>query len=320
METRITDNETFYSTIQGFAEGTSYRVIYEGHSDFQKDIESLLSSFEKSLSVYDPSSIISRINRNEDVEVDDYFTVVFNRAKEISLHTEGLFDISAEPLFRAWGFSSGEKDTPNKEKIEELKKQIGMDKIRMENNRIIKDHPDIVLNANAIAKGYSADIVALLLDKNNCENYLIEIGGEIRVKGYNQQGEPWTIGIDRPLEGNYFPGQNGLQLILQITNKGMATSGNNRQFYIENGQKITHTINPATGYPTKHNLISTTVIANDALTADAYATAFMVAGMEKAGQWIDENPELDAIFICDEQGEHKVYYTSLIEDKLIFGS
>ncbi|MFT4223251.1 FAD:protein FMN transferase [Dysgonomonas sp.] len=316
MKTIMTDNETFYSTIQGFTEGTSYRIIYEGHENFQQEIESLLSSFEKSLSVYDPSSIISRVNRNENIEIDNYFEIVFNRAKEISLQTEGLFDISAEPLFRAWGFSSEGKNIPDKEKIEELKKYIGMDKIRLENKRIIKNHPNIVLNANAIAKGYSADIVASFLDKN-CDNYLVEIGGEIRVKGYNPQGEAWSIGIDRPTEGNYLPGENGLQLILQITNKGIATSGNNRQFYIENGRKITHTINPATGYPAKHNLISTTVIANDALTADAYATAFMVGGMEKAGQWIEENPELDAIFICDEQGEYKVYYTSLIENKLI---
>jgi thiamine biosynthesis lipoprotein len=316
MKTIMTDNETFYSTILGFTEGTSYRIIYEGHENFQQEIESLLSSFEKSLSVYDPSSIISRVNRNENIEIDNYFEIVFNRAKEISLQTEGLFDISAEPLFRAWGFSSEGKNIPDKEKIEELKKYIGMDKIRLENKRIIKNHPNIVLNANAIAKGYSADIVASFLDKN-CDNYLVEIGGEIRVKGYNPQGEAWSIGIDRPTEGNYLPGENGLQLILQITNKGIATSGNNRQFYIENGRKITHTINPATGYPAKHNLISTTVIANDALTADAYATAFMVGGMEKAGQWIEENPELDAIFICDEQGEYKVYYTSLIENKLI---
>ena len=317
MKTIMTDEEDFYRTIQGFAEGTSYRIIYEGHKDFQQEIESLFSIFEKSLSVYDPFSIISKINRNEDVEVDYYFETVFNRAKEISFLTDGMFDISAEPLFRVWGFSSEGKNIPNKERIEELRKHIGMDKIWLENKRIIKDHPNVILNANAIAKGYSADVVALFLDKNRCKHYLIEIGGEIRVKGYNPQGEPWTIGIDRPIEGNYLPGENGLQLILQITNKGIATSGNNRQFYIENGQKITHTINPATGYPAKHNLISTTVIANDALTADAYATAFMVGGIEKAGQWIEENPELDAIFICDEQGEYKAYYTSLIEDKLI---
>lgn len=317
METTMTDDGTLYCTIQGFAEGTSYRIIYEGHWNIQKEIESLLSVFEKSLSVYDPSSIISHINRNEDIEADEYFEAVFNRAREISTLTGGLFDISAEPLFRAWGFSSEGKNIPDKGKIEELKKYIGMDKIRLENKRIIKDHPNIVLNANAIAKGYSADIVASFLNKN-CDNYLVEIGGEIRVKGYNPQGETWSIGIDRPTEGNFLPGENGLQLILQITDKGIATSGNNRQFYIENGRKITHTINPATGYPAKHNLVSTTVIANDALTADAYATAFMVGGMEKAGQWIEENPELDAIFICDEQGEYKVYYTSLIEDKLIF--
>ena len=163
----MTNCEPSYSTIQGFAEGTSYRIIYEGGYDFQQEIESLLSKFEKSLSVYDPSSIISRINRNEDIEVDDYFEALFNRAKEISNQTGGLFDISAEPLFRAWGFSSKGKNIPNKENIEELKKYIGMDKIRLQDKRIIKDHPNVVLNANAIAKGYSADVVASFLDKKN---------------------------------------------------------------------------------------------------------------------------------------------------------
>lgn len=308
-----------YSHIQGFAEGTSYRIIYKGDRDFKEEIQSLLSSFERSLSVYDKNSIISRINRNDDIEVDDYFKTVFTRAKQISAHTQGLFDISAEPLFRVWGFSSEGKIVPDAKQIEELRKQIGMDNIWLEGNKIVKKHPDTIINVNAIAKGYSADIVASLLEEKGCSDYLIEIGGEIRLRGGSPEGEEWRIGIDRPLEGNLLPGQEGLQAVLQITDKGIATSGNYRQFYIENGQKITHTINPVTGYPAKHNLLSTTVIANDALTADAYATAFMVGGMEKAAEWIDENPELDAIFICDEEGEYKTYYTSQIEDRLFLG-
>lgn len=318
MKAIMADNGTFYYNIQGFAEGTSYNIIYQDDKDrdFQSEIEALLADFEKSLSVYDQNSIISKINRNENVEIDEYFTTVFTRAKEISAQTENSFDISAEPLFRVWGFSSQEKCPPNDAQIKELKKHIGMDKIRIENKRVVKDHPDIVLNVNAIAKGYSADIVAAFLDTHNCPNYLVEIGGEIRLKGKNTEDQAWRIGIDRPTESNPIPGQD-LQVILQITDRGIATSGNYRQFYIENGQKITHTINPATGYPAKHNLLSTTVIAKDALTADAFATAFMVAGIEKSLEWINRLPELDAVFICDEEGEYKMYCTPALKDKIM---
>lgn len=316
----MADNGSFYYNIQGRAEGTSYNIIYQDSEDrdFQSEIEELLANFEKSLSVYDNESIISRVNRNEDVEIDDYFYTVFSRAKEISAQTENTFDISAEPLFRAWGFSSQDKCPPNREQIEEMRKYIGMDKVSIKNRRIVKDHPNIVLNVNAIAKGYSADIVALFLEQHECPNYLVEIGGEIRVRGENPHGEGWRIGIDRPSESNLIPGQD-MQAILQITNKGIATSGNYRQFYIENGEKITHTINPATGYPAQHNLLSTTVIANDCLTADAYATAFLVAGVDKSLEWINNNAEIEAIFICDEDGEYKMYCTPALEDKIIQG-
>lgn len=316
----MADNGSFYYNIQGRAEGTSYNIIYQDSEDrdFQSEIEELLANFEKSLSVYDNESIISRVNRNEDVEIDDYFYTVFSRAKEISAQTENTFDISAEPLFRAWGFSSQDKCPPNREQIEEMRKYIGMDKISIKDRRIVKDHPNIVLNVNAIAKGYSADIVALFLEQHECPNYLVEIGGEIRVRGENPHGEGWRIGIDRPSESNLIPGQD-MQAILQITNKGIATSGNYRQFYIENGEKITHTINPATGYPAQHNLLSTTVIANDCLTADAYATAFLVAGVDKSLEWINNNAEIEAIFICDEDGEYKMYCTPALEDKIIQG-
>lgn len=318
MNAVMADNGTFYYNIQGTAEGTSYNIIYQDDEDrdFQPSIEALLVQFEKSLSVYDQTSIISRINRNEKVETDYFFQTVFNKAKEISNLTEGTFDISAEPLFRAWGFSSQKKSIPDEDQIAELKQYIGMDKIWLEDNFVIKSNPNIVLNANAIAKGYSADLISLVLEEFGCENFLVEIGGEIRLKGLNTEGKPWRIGIDRPAENNPIPGQD-LQVILQITDKGIATSGNYRQFYIENGQKITHTINPATGRPVKHNLLSATVIANDTITADAFATAFLVAGIEKALEWIKSFPDLDAIFICDEAGEYKMYHTPRIEDNLI---
>ncbi|NDV94582.1 FAD:protein FMN transferase [Dysgonomonas sp. 521] len=318
MNAVMADNGSFYYNIRGTAEGTSYNIIYQDNKDrdFQPEIDTLLAGFEKSLSVYDRDSIISRINRNEDVEVDDYFYTVFTKAKEISTQTEGSFDISAEPLFRAWGFSSQGKNPPDKAQIEKLKQYIGMDKVKIENRRIVKSHPDIVLNVNAIAKGYSADIVATFLDEHNCQNYLVEIGGEIRLKGENLQGEAWRIGIDRPSENNPIPGQD-LQAVLQITDRAIATSGNYRQFYIQDGQKISHTINPATGYPSKHNLLSVTVVADEALAADAYATAFLVSGIEKSLEWLNKYTGLDAIFICDEEGEYKMYCTPALEGKIM---
>ncbi|WP_165040595.1 FAD:protein FMN transferase [Dysgonomonas sp. ZJ709] len=318
MDLILSYNGKFYSNIRGKAEGTSYNIIYQDDSerDFQPDIENLLSDFEKSLSVYDETSIISCVNRNEDIEVDNYFSTVFNRAKEISKLTDGTFDISAEPLFRIWGFSFKERAPINTDELIDVQQYIGMDKIRMENKRIIKSHPNIVLNANAIAKGYSADIVADFIEERGVSNYLIEIGGEIRVSGLNTSGEAWRIGVDKPSDNNLIPGQD-LQLILQISDRGIATSGNYRQFYIENGQKIPHTIDPRTGYPVKHNLLSTTVVACDALTADAFATAFLVVGIDVAKQWVDTFPFLDALFIYDEDGKYKVHYTTGMEKYIL---
>lgn len=310
MEFIFASNGTIYYNLRGIAEGTSYNIIYQDDQErnLQSDIIDLLAQFEKSLSVYDETSIISRINRNENIEVDDYFITVFNRAKEISFLTDNRFDISAEPLFRAWGFSFKEKSHIDNIVLKELRGYIGMDKIKLEGRKIIKSNPNIILNANAIAKGYSADIVADMLESKDIKNYLVEIGGEIHVSGLNSNGERWRIGIDRPSDNNLIPGQD-IQVLLQLSNKGIATSGNYRQYYIEDGQKISHTIDPKTGYPVKHNLLSATVVANDALTADAFATAFLVAGIDISKEWADNFTNIDALFIYDENGEYKVHYT-----------
>ncbi|NDV68360.1 FAD:protein FMN transferase [Dysgonomonas sp. 25] len=308
MRAIMADNGDFYYNICGTAEGTSYNILYQDAEgrDFQSDIASLLAGFEKSLSVYDKTSLISRINRNETTKVDAYFAEVFTRAKEIYSLTDGAFDASAEPLFKAWGFGGGARYIPDEEQIKELQSYIGMDKIRLENNQILKIDPRIVLNFNAIAKGYSADIVARFLEAEGCVNYMAEIGGEIRLKGKNLRGGDWRVGIDRPTDENLIPGQD-LQVILEVSDKALATSGNYRQYYIENGQKMVHTIDPSTGYPVRHNLLSVTVVADDAITADAFATAFLVRGLDGSAGWIEKYPSIDALFICDEEGEYKVY-------------
>lgn len=310
-------NKNFFQ-IQGAAEGTSYNIVFEAESGYgvQDEVDALMEEFERSLSVYDTNSIISKVNRNELVQVDHYFKTVFERAKEIGEQTDGLFDISAEPIFREWGFSFKENRAVDESKIVRLLSSTGMAKVSIENGEVVKLSADVQLNANAIAKGYSADIIADLLDGKSIKNYLVEVGGEIRTKGLSPRGAAWAVGVDRPLDTNLIPGQD-IQVVLSLSNKALATSGNYRQFYIRDGKKISHTINPKTGYPVNHSLLSVTVIADDAMSADAYATAFLVAGIDASLDLLDKiKDEIEVLFICDEDGEFKVHYTEGLEQYL----
>lgn len=287
-----------YYTLDGFTMGTTFHIVYEGAppETMQAGIDSLLAQIDRSLSVYNPQSIISKVNRNEAVEVDSFFTAVFRRSYEIYSATDGAFDISASPLFNAWGFGFSKREMMTQAKVDSLKQFTGMHRVRLEGARIVKGDPRVTLNANAIAKGFGVDVVAGFLEQAGSRNHLVEIGGEVRCKGKNSEGKAWAIGIDKPVDGNMFPGEQ-LQTVLRLTDRALATSGNYRQYYKDNGKKYVHTINPATGYPVAHSLLSATVLAPDCMTADAYATAFMVVGVEKAQQLLAAHPELEAHFI-----------------------
>ncbi len=298
-----------YTRISGFVEGTTYAITYEGADTLKAEIEALLARFDNSLSVYNSASIISKVNRNEAVELDSFFVTCFSLAQKISKASNGAFDISAAPLFQVWGFGSQKiSDIPSKAQVDSLKAFCGMDKIRIENNRIVKTDPRVSLNANAIAKGYSADVVAHFLESRGKRSYLVEIGGEIFCRGINQRGSPWIIGIDRPTDGNYTPGAD-VQAKLKLSGKGLATSGNYRKFFVINGQKYAHTINPATGYPSHNNLLSASVVAPTCGEADAYATVLMVVGLDSAKRMLQLHPELDALLIYAEGVEFKTYAT-----------
>ena len=307
-----------YVNIRGLALGTSYSITYKDSEkrDFYDSVQNLLDRFESSLSIYRDTSIISKVNANEDVELDDYFITVFNKACEISEATEGAFDISASPLFEIWGWGAKERKEVTPQMIDSLKQYTGMDKLRIEGSRIVKSNPNISLNVNAIAKGYSSDVVATFLRKMGITDYFVEIGGEIAAKGKNTQDMAWRIGIDMPAEGNLIPGQ-ALQVVLAVTDAGIATSGNYRRFYIENGEKYYHTIDPRTGYQAKQNILSATVIAPDCLTADAYATAFMVLGLEASKRILAQHPELEVYFIYSEKGEDKEFYTERTKGRIV---
>jgi len=302
--------EMEYKTIDGFAQGTTFHIAYS--PDIPDSLESfvneILNRIDTSLSVYNDSSIISKLNRGESVEMDSLFINVFNRSKEIYEISNGAFDISGAPLFDAWGFGFKNRIHVTQRDIDSILTFVGMDKVKIENGVLVKRDKRLSLNANAIAQGYSSDVIAGEFGKLGIKNYLIEVGGEIYCKGVNSKGKNWTIGIDKPIDGNMIKGEN-LQDILSLTGKGLATSGNYRKFYEEGGEKYSHTIDPKTGYPVKHSLLSATVIADDAMTADALATFFMVVGLDKTKEFLGKNTGIDAYLVYADGEKFKVYKT-----------
>jgi thiamine biosynthesis lipoprotein len=297
-----------YMTISNKALGTFYNITYfdENGRNLQAEIDSLLNRFDMSISAYNPNSIISKVNQNKDAELDNYFKNVFYRAKYFYEITDGAFDISASPLFSAWGFGFGNKEKITPELIDSLKQFTGMEKINIEDGKIIKSDQRVNINANALAKGYAVDVVADFLLSMQIKNFLVEIGGEIVVRGKNKNSENWKIGIDKPYDGNFNAGET-LMNTIELTDMAVATSGNYRQFYIKGGKKYAHTIDPCTGYPVQHSLLSATVIAADCMSADAAATSLMVMGTEKAKIFLNKHPEYQAYLIYEENGEYKEY-------------
>lgn len=298
-----------FRTNEGLVFGTVYKITYQHADDLQNDIKQAMMEVDQSLSPYNPNSIITHINHNQDTTLNEHFTQVFELAQKISNETNGAFDITVAPLVNAWGF--GFKNSINIEPnvIDSLRQFIGYQKIKLENGQIIKEDPRLMLDCSAIAKGYGVDRVARLLDKKGVQHYMVDIGGEVVVKGKNSRMKTWRIGINKPVEDSLSINQE-LQTILEVSGVGMATSGNYRKFYYKDGKRYAHTIDPRLGTPVQHNILSATVIAKDCTTADAYATAFMVMGLEKAKEFCEKHPELDAYFICSGEGDsYEIFYT-----------
>jgi len=305
-----------YHRIQGFTQGTTYSIIYQHPSeeDFQEQVDSLLHLFDLSLSTYDSTSIISSINRNvPGVHTDSMFRTVFRESARVYQVSGGAFDITLGPLIDVWGFGSGDREAVDSAMVDSLLQLVGMDKVRLSGDTVIKSNPRVQLNVNAIAQGYSVDVVSAYLESLGCRNYMVEIGGEIRTRGVNEKGNFWRIGVDRPEYGNMIPGQQ-LQVIINMHNRSLATSGNYRKFYEQNGIRITHTIDPVTGYPKTSRLLSVTILADNCITADAYATACMVMGVEKGKDFVEGEKGVDAFFIFgDEMGTYQVWFTDGIK-------
>ena len=307
-----------YQNNTGMIFGTVYHITYQYDENLEKEIRAELMKVDQSLSPFNESSIISQINRNEsDVKTNEMFLSVVQLAQQISKETEGAFDITVAPLVNMWGFGFKKAQTPSKETVDSILAITGYEKISITNGKVIKQDPRIMLDCSAIAKGYGCDVVAHFLKKRDIKNFMVEIGGEIVTMGMNSRKEPWHIGVTKPTEDSLNIG-NELQTVLNITDKAMATSGNYRNFYYKDGKKYAHTIDPKTGYPVQHNILSATVLANNCATADAYATSFMVLGLEKAQKVLEHHPELMAYFIyTDENDEYAVWYSPALKDKIV---
>ncbi|MFH0841108.1 MAG: FAD:protein FMN transferase [Bacteroidota bacterium] len=316
--TSCRNSEPGFSSFNGFAQGTTYSVVFENSdkinlTNLRSEVENILHDFDMSLSLYQDSSILSRINRNESVKPDPYFVEAFNLSKKISGMTDGAFDLTVGPLVKAWGFGPDASRNFTESMRDSLLSLVGMDKVEIREGMLLKSDPRMNLDFNAIAQGYSVDVIFRYFNSLGIKRYLVEIGGEVRVSG-DKRGVLWRIGIDRPVDNNMVPGED-LQAIISLKDRALATSGNYRKFYIENGIKYSHTIDPKTGYPAKNQLLSATILAGDCATADAVATACMVMGKEKAVDFLNLHNEFDAYFIfSDDKGSFRTWATKNLEE------
>jgi len=293
-----TPRHTYYKiNFSGMAQGTYYSITYFDtlNRNFQPQIDSLLDAFDMSVSAWEENSVLSRINRGEDISCDKIFINTYLLALKVAEESGGAFDYTVGPLVNVWGFGFEDRKKVDQAMVDSLLPLVDYHYVKLEGNRIIKEKEGIKFDFNAVAQGYSVDLVGQYLASRGIENYLVDIGGEILAKGEKPSAGPWVVGIEKPSEDEY--SDRTLEASLELRDKAMATSGNYRKFYEEDGVRYSHTIDPETGFPVTHSLLSVSVIAADAGTADAWATAFLVMGLEKAKIFLDESDDLDAFFI-----------------------
>lgn len=307
---------TPYRQANDFVFGTTYKIVYQCDSDLTASIRQELMRVDYSLSPFNKESVITAVNQNREVMLDPYFVEVFNKAMEISRETKGAFDITVAPLVNAWGFGFKHEQMPTKRQVDSLRQIIGYQKVALKNGKVEKQDSRMMLDCSAIAKGFGVDAVARLLRDRGVQNFMVEIGGEVVTCGVNAQRLPWRVGVVKPSEDSLSTGHE-LQTILNVTDKAMATSGNYRNFYYKNGRRYAHTIDPKTGYPVQHSLLSATVLAASCTVADAYATSFMVMGLDNARQLLEHHPELMAYLIYDDgKGDIAVWFSPSLRHKI----
>ena len=310
-----------FQTNKGFIFGTTYHATYQYDKDLNQEIIKALDRVDAEFSMFNKRSTVTRFNQSGKITATPMFANLLQLSKTIHQETNGAFDITVAPLVNAWGFGFKHQQLPNQQQVDSLRRLMGMRYILINNEDgktiVSTRHAHLMLDFSAIAKGYGSDVVADLMKRHGIKNYMIEIGGEIVASGLNEKRLPWKIGVTKPND-NKTEENEELQTVLNITNKAMDTSGNYRNFYYRGKKKFAHTIDPRTGYPVQHSLLSATVIANSCAEADAYATAFMVMGIERAKEVLKQHQELMAYFIyVGHDGNNQVWFSPSLENKIV---
>lgn len=299
--------------MEGFAQGTTYHITYIDSTykfiRLQEEVDSILNDFDNSVSTYNPSSIISRINSNQTpVQLDFYFTRCFSEGKKIWQETNGAFDPTVYPLVNSWGFGPKKQSTRSHKEIDSILEFVGFNLIDIKNGEINKKDPRVALDFNAFAQGFSVDVISTYLKSKNIHSFITEIGGELYAQGHKEDGSNWIIGIEQPIDNKETT--NPLSILIKLDGLAVATSGNYRRFFVENGVKYAHHIDPKTGYPAKNNLLSASVFSNECIVSDATATGLLVMGLKKAKQYLKKHQEINAFLIfSDKKGAYQTYET-----------
>ena len=304
--------------LQGLAQGSYYAITYfdEENRNFQHEIDSIFHAVDMSVNLWVDSSVISKVNRNEDVTLDSIFLDNFRIAMETARLSDGYFDPTISPIVAAWGFSYKRGDSITPQLIDSLKQLVDYRKIRIENGKVIKENPDMKLDFNAIAQGYTSDLIAAFLESWGINNYLVDTGGEIMARGSKPNDQPWIVGIEKPAEN--WDSEQVVQTRIALRDKGLVTSGSTRKYTERNGRRYSHCIDPKTGYPVEHNVLSATVLAENSVWADALASICMVMGMEKSLPLIESMDGLEAYYIfVNAQNELETFATEGFQKLII---
>ncbi len=302
--------------LEGFAQGSYYAITYydEQGRNFQQGIDSIFHAVDLSVNLWVDSSVICKVNRNEEVELDQIFIDNFNIAQQAAELSGGYFDPTISPLVAAWGFSAKTSNLSSltSHLIDSLKTLVDYRKVRIEDGKLIKDDPAMQLDFNAVAQGYTSDRIAAYLDSKGVKHYLVDTGGEIMAKGGKPDGKPWVVGIEKPAEN--MDDERVVQTRVPLFDKGLVTSGSTRKYVERDGKRYSHCIDPTTGYPVEHQVLSVTVLAENAVWADALASICMVMGMEKSLELIKTMEGVEAYYIfVNDKGELETFATEGFE-------
>ena len=315
-------------TLDGRVQGTYYHIVYYHFDDkaatkknlltqagIQHGIDSIFKAIDETLSLWNPNSILSKVNENKETLLNQIFIDNFNSAMAFSELTDGDFDITVAPLIKAYGFANEKGSKPTDRQADSLLQYIGYKKVQIKDGKLEKQYPQTQLDFNAIAQGYTTDCISKYLSAHSITSHIVDVGGEVYASGKKPDGQQWRVAIEQPSDSIDAPRR--YNTLVRLENQSIVTSGNYRKYTIENGIKYTHTINPHTGKPAKHSLLSVSVTAPTSTDADALATAFMVMGMEKAEQFIIKHPEYQAVFIyCDKDGKTKTKISEMLKSEI----